>query len=1051
MATKKPTTKSSPRTTAKPVAKRTPPASPPAAMDEVRQATVAAFPIVGIGASAGGLEAFEQFFRACPADTGMAFVLVPHLDPGHESLLAEILQRSTAMQVLEALDQIAVEPNHVYVIPPNREMAILNGVLQLSVPELVRGQRMPIDGFLRSIAEDQAERAIGIILSGTATDGTLGLRAILGSGGVCMVQEPSTAKYDGMPSSAINAGYATHVLPAEQMPTMLLEVTRQSVYRQRMAPVAPEKVQSGINQILLQLRNATGHDFSLYKKSTIGRRIQRRMAQHAIEDEAVYAHFLKGNPTETQLLFRELLINVTSFFRDPEAFVALKDTILPALLKGKPAGYDFRVWVAGCATGEEAYSIAIVLRELQDEILALHDQELHIQIYATDLDEDAIAVARTGRYPPNIAQDVTPERIRRFFIKDDAGYKVKKDVRDMVVFAAQNVIKDPPFTKLDLLSCRNLMIYLETELQNRLIPNFHYALRPGGVLFVSTSESITSRPDLFTAIDRKWKFYRVSHALGAPHLKANVDMAWATSPGTTGTRGISSTAAGPTAEVTTGKAVTSRAGNVAALSTSALLQNYAPASVATDSRGNILYVHGDTGRYLRPAPGPMSDNVVEMAREGLQLDLRLAINSAAAAAGPTLNKEVSVKTNGGFSTVRFSVRALPSGHRGEPLLLVSFEDVAELGKLSGKPADQAAGKPAAAKPARGKSSAAASAEAARIEELERELAYSKENLQATSEEQQASNEELKSTNEELQSTNEELQSSNEELETSKEELQSLNEETITVNSELNAKIEQLTGMQNDMKNLMDSIGTGTLFLDHHMVIRRYTPAAVKLYRLIAGDVGRPLGDITSNIEGENLLAELQSVLDTLIPVEREVRSTDGAWYLARIQPYRTLDNVIEGVVLTFTPVTDFKLASEAAQRATAELATTLQATTQLARELAEGIVDTVVEPLIVLDGTLQVVSASRSFYQHFQVAPEQTVGRKIYGLGNGQWDIPGLRELLENILPKNRVMDGYVVEHGFPGLGPRRMVLNARRIVTALGKAELILLAMVAIEAKDNS
>ena len=602
MAAKKTATNSSPRPTAKPVAKRTPPDSlPPAATDEVQQAAVAAFPIVGIGASAGGLEAFEQFFRACPVDTGMAFVLVPHLDPGHESLLTEILQRSTAMPVLEALDQIAVEPNHVYVIPPNREMAILNGVLQLSVPELVRGQRMPIDGFLRSLAEDQAERAIGIILSGTATDGTLGLRAILGSGGVCMVQEPSTAKYDGMPSSAINAGYATHVLPVEQMPATLLEVTRQSVYRQRMAPVAPEKVQSGINQILLQLRNATGHDFSLYKKSTIGRRIQRRMAQHTIEDEAVYAHFLKGNPTETQLLFRELLINVTSFFRDPEAFVALKDIILPALLKGKPAGYDFRVWVAGCATGEEAYSIAILLRELQDEILALHDQELHFQIYATDLDDDAIAVARTGRYPSNIVQDVTPERLRRFFTKDDRGYKVKKEVRDMVVFAAQNVIKDPPFTKLDLLSCRNLMIYLESELQNRLIPNFHYALRPGGVLFLSTSESITSRPDLFTAIDRKWKFYRVSHALGTPHQKANVDMAWATSPGTSGTRGSNNTAAGFTAEATTGKATTNRTGSVAALSTHALLQNYAPASVTTDGRGNILYVHGDTGRYLRPA------------------------------------------------------------------------------------------------------------------------------------------------------------------------------------------------------------------------------------------------------------------------------------------------------------------------------------------------------------------------------------------------------------------------------------------------------------------
>ena len=1002
-----------------------------AATDEVPGAPAVAdvtpaMPIVGIGASAGGLEAFEAFFRACPADTGMAFVLVPHLDPGHVSLLTEILQRCTSMAVLEALDQMRIEANHVYVIPPNREMGILGGLLQLSVPEMVRGQRMPIDGFLRSLAEDQGERAIGVILSGTATDGTLGLRAILGAGGVCMVQEPSSAKYDGMPQSAIAAGFATHILPVEQMPATLLEVTRQATYRVSMPAVVPQKVQSGINQILLQLRSSTGHDFSLYKKSTIGRRIQRRMSQHGIEDEAVYARFLRENPQETQLLFKELLINVTSFFRDPDAFVVLKKTVLPELLADKPPGYAFRVWVAGCATGEEAYSIAILLAELQDELRARHEQELGIQIYATDLDDDAIAVARVGHYPPNIAQDITPERIRRFFNKDDAGYKVKKEIRDMVVFAVQNVIKDPPFTKIDLLSCRNLLIYLEAEAQTRLIPNFHYALKNAGVLFLSTSESISGHPDLFASIDRKWKFYRAKHAPLAAWRQGSVDQTWSAD------KAARTAFAAPTVKARVGDG-----NSIAVLSTHALLQTYAPASVTTDVKGNILYVHGDTGRYLRPAPGPVSNNVIEMAREGLQIELRMAINTAAVQAEPTLKREVSVKTNGGFSLVRFSVRALTRDKSGESLLLVSFEDVAVTDQTPDK---------AAAKPGRPKRAVATSAEAARIEELERELAYSKENLQATSEEQQASNEELKSTNEELQSTNEELQSSNEELETSKEELQSLNEETITVNSELNAKIEQLTSIQNDMKNLLDSIGTGTLFLDHQLVIRRYTPAAVKVYRLIGSDVGRPLSDITSNLDGADLAAELQTVLDTLVPVEREVRTTDGAWYLARIQPYRTFDNVIEGVVLTFTAVTEFKLASEAAQRAISELAAAQTAATQLARELAEGIVNTVAEPLIVLDNKLEVVSASRSFYQHFKVTPDETVGRKIYKLGNGQWDIAALRELLENILPRNQVMEAYVVEHDFVGLGQRRMVLNARRIVTAMGDTELILLAMVAIE-----
>jgi two-component system CheB/CheR fusion protein len=434
------------------------------------------FPIIGMGASAGGLEAFEKFFHNVPPDSGMAFVLVSHLDPTHVSILTEILQRTTAMPVVEVQDQMAVAPNSVYVIPPNRDMAIFHGVLQLSVPEQPRGQRMPIDAFLRSLADDQGENAIGIILSGTGTDGTLGLRAILGGGGVSLVQEPATAKYDGMPISAIQAGFATHVLPVEKMPQVLLTGIHSLTVRQE-TPPAPMAV-SGINRILMLLRSNTGHDFSFYKKSTIGRRIERRMLQHNIENTEIYARYLKENPAEVKLLFKELLINVTSFFRDAEAFASLKSEILPLLFEGKPEDYVFRVWVAGCATGEEAYSIAMLLREFMDETR----QELKIQIYSTDLDDSAINVARAGIYPPNIAQDIDPERLRRFFVKVEAGYRVKKDIREMVVFATQNVIKDPPFTRLDLLSCRNVMIYLEPELQNRLIPAFHYALKPGGVL-----------------------------------------------------------------------------------------------------------------------------------------------------------------------------------------------------------------------------------------------------------------------------------------------------------------------------------------------------------------------------------------------------------------------------------------------------------------------------------------------------------------------------------------------------------------------------------------
>lgn len=972
-------------------------------MAEGQDVPVEKFPVVGIGASAGGLEAFEAFFRACPADTGMAFVLVSHLDPDHQSLLTEILQRSTEMPVAEVIDQTRVVPDHIYIIPPNREMAILNGVLQLSLPRNVRGQRMPIDGFFRSLADDQAEQAIGIVLSGTATDGTLGLRAILGAGGICMVQDPSTAQYDGMPKSAIASGYATHVLPVEKMPSTLMTLDLQSAFRQNVPAVLPVKDVSGLKQILLQIHKITGHDFSLYKKSTIVRRIERRMLQNSIEELSVYARFVKQYPGEIHALFKELLINVTSFFRDPDAFDALKQDILPLILADKPDDYVFRVWVAGCASGEEAYSIAIVLREFMDET----HKNFKVQIYATDLDEEAINVARSGCYPAGIKQDMTEERLRRHFTREEAaGYKIKKDIREMVVFAVQSVIKDPPFTKLDLLSCRNLMIYLEPEQQNRLIPNFHYALKPGGVLFLSSSESITNQPELFTTLNRKWKFYRASHNPVKPNLPLS-EM-----------KNIVSNINAVPPKLMASKA---RATSVAEQSNRILLQAYAPASVTTDARGNILYVHGDTRRYLHAPAGPVTTNVVEMVNEGLQLELRAALN-AASQDTPTLNREVTLSSQNGRSTVLFSVRVLPSqqSNSDDSLLLVSFQDMTEQAPRRG----------------RGKS-VIKTADAQQIAQLQRELAYAKESWQSTIEEQQATNEELKSTNEELQSTNEELQSSNEELETSKEEMQSLNEETITVNSELNSKIEQLSIVQSDLKNLFDNVNSGTLFLDYTLIIRRFTRDAVKAYRLIDTDIGRPLGDIKSNLEDADLLIDLQTVLDTLIPHEREVRTQDGIWYLARMKPYRTLDNIIDGVVLTFTDITENREASQIKLAAV-----------QLARELAEGIVNTVSEPLIVLDSGLQVVSASRAFYQHFQVEPEQTVGRKIYDLGNGQWNIAALRELLEDILPQRQVMEGFVVEHNFPDLGKRRMVLNARRIVTALGNTELILLAIVTVENK---
>lgn len=961
----------------------------------------AGFPIIGIGASAGGLEAFEQFFRHVPPKSGMAYILVSHLDPGHASMLTEILQRATKMPVVEADDQMKVKPDHVYVIPPNREMSIFHGALQLSIPETPRGQRMPIDLFLRSLAEEQGENTIGVILSGTGTDGTLGLRAILGAGGVSFVQDPSTAKYDGMPANAVQSGLTTYVLPVEKMPEQLMAYAKTLIERKARPALPVPVTTSSLNKIMMTLRSKTGHDFSLYKQSTIKRRIERRMTVHNIEDTNIYARYLNEHTDEVKHLFKELLINVTSFFRDTEAFAVLKKDILPRLFEDKPENYIFRVWSPGCSTGEEAYSIAMLFREYMDDL----KKEFRVQIFGTDIDEDAIATARSGVYPPNIASDVTPERLRLFFIKEETGYRVKKDIREMVVFAIQNVVKDPPFTKLDLLSCRNLLIYLEPELQNRLVPVFHYALKPSGILFLSPSEGIGSFHDFFAPVNKKWRFYETKASLASARTVISDNL----SP-TTDRIGR-----GPAEAVHMMKEP-----NFAELTKRVLLQHYTPASVVTDEKGNILYVHGDTGKYLRPAPGQASLNVIEMAREGLQLKLRTAIYSAVTQKKAVVLKDLQVRTNGGFSGVNLTIRPFTEPEAAQASLIICFQETEVKAKGKTTRAKQAV------KPRR----------SLRVEELEQELMYTKENLRATIEEMQATSEELKSSNEELQSTNEELQSTNEEIETSKEELQSVNEELMTVNAELQSKIEQLIMVQNDMKNLLDNTNIGTIFLDANLAIKRFTREAAAVFRLVFSDTGRPLSDIKSNIVEEDLIADAQAVLDSLIPREKQVQTTDRAWYLVRIMPYRTLENVIDGVVLTFADITELKKAEEEIQKT---------------REYAENIVDTVREPLLILNADLKVLSANRSFYKTFHVSPNETKDHTIYNLGNRQWDIPRLRELLETILPQNTSFDNYEVEHEFPSIGRRKMLLNARRIFGREGETQLILIAMEDVTDREKA
>lgn len=845
------------------------------------------FPVVGIGASAGGLAAFEAFFSGMPAETdpGMAFVLVQHLAPDHKSILADIISRYTRMRVFEVEDGMIVRPNCAYIIPPNRDMAFLNGALHLLEPAAPRGQRLPIDFFFRSLAQDQRERAIGIILSGTGSDGALGVRAIKGECGMIMVQTPGSTEYDGMPCSAIATGLVDYELPPAEMPALLIAYVARVFGKRQTAAVSEPKSENALNKIFILLRVQTSHDFSQYKPSTIHRRIERRMAVHQIETLDGYVKFLQQTPIEVEALFRDLLIGVTNFFRDPEAFKALEEQVIPKLFAGKPAGAMIRVWAPGCSTGEEAYSIAILLQEHLEAL----KQGFRVQVFATDIDDRAIAIARAGLYPASIAADIYPERLARFFAADPdrSTYRVHKSIRDLLVFSEQDVIKDPPFSKLDLICCRNLMIYMGGSLQKRLIPLFHYALNPGGMLFLGSSETIGEFDDLFVALDRKSKLYQRKENLnGAPHFPA--------------TRFLPPLMPEDAALPPAGKISSPVKLSLRELTEQALLQQLVQSAALVNSRGDILYLHGRTGMYLEPVPGvPGVNNILKMAREGLRPELTAAIHKAAETREPVRCPGLRVRTNGDFSTVNLSIHPLTAGSAAgtePPQFLIILEEAREVPPTKIPPTG--------AKPV-SSGHLANTKVAAHIAALKEELRVKEEYLQAANEELETSNEELRSSSEEMQSVNEELQSTNEELETSKEELQSVNEELSTVNAELQTKVADLSQANNDMNNLLAGTGIGTVFVDHQLHILRFTPLATRIINLIQSDVGRPVAHIASNLIGYNqLVADTQTVLDTLIPKELEVQTVDGKWFTMRIMPYRTLENVIEGAVITFFDISE---------------------------------------------------------------------------------------------------------------------------------------------------
>ena len=951
------------------------------------------FYIVGIGTSAGGLEALAQFFGHMPSEAGMAFVIVPHLDPNHISLMPELLQKKTKMEVTQVEDGMEVETDRIYIIPPQKDMAIIHGSLQLLEPVSPRASRLPINYFFRSLAEDQGERAICIILSGMGTDGSMGLKAIKEHLGMVMIQDPDSSKYDGMPRSAFETGLADFILPPKEMPKQLIKYVEQAGSRGgQLSRTREETVSDALKKIYGLLRSHTGHDFSSYKQNTIMRRIERRMNLQQIIDMSQYVSYMQHNMNEINQLFKELLIGVTNFFRDPDAFEYLINTVFPKLLKDKPVDYTLRVWVPGCSTGEEAYSVAIALREAMNKL----NRNFNVQVFGTDIDAESIDKARLGRYPESISADVSPERLERYFLKEDNVFTIMKSIREMLIFAPQNIIKDPPFTKMDLICCRNLLIYMNSDLQKKILPLFHYALAPGGILFLGSSETIGEFIDLFSVVHKKWRFFERRETKYANHAMLNIPV-------------MSHRKIHPQMPSTKPREV-----KMSVVVEKIMLEDYAPPSVVINEKGDILYIHGRTGRYLEPSPGDAAMNVFEMVREGIRGDLFAAVRKATTRKEVVTHVGLSVKDNDGFRFINLIVRPILETTAMRGHLLVVFEDVTALHEEEIKKQKGTMSKRSQK----------------RVETLEKELQFTRESLQTTIEELETSNEELQSTNEELHSTNEEMQSTNEELETSKEELQSVNEELVTVNNELQGKNEELIKTNNDMKNILDSINIPSIFVDTHICITRFTADAKKIVNLIASDIGRSLSDIATSLMYKDLVDDARDVLKDHRNLEKEVQTKDGTWYRMQMSPYRTIDNIVDGVAITFLNIDTQKHLSDKVRILINAL------------EKAENLFNTVREPLVALDDKLRIILANKSFYQTFGVTHKDTEGAHIYDLGNRQWDIPGLRKLLEDIIPKDQVFNDYEVEHDFPQVGRKKLLLNARRIIPGKGETAMILLAM---------
>ena len=913
-----------------------------------------------------------------PGGTGMAFILIQHLDPTHASMMVDLLAGHTPLTVQQAADGMPLEPEHVYVIPPGAYLSIRDGALRLSEPRERHGARLPLDFFLRSLAEELGERAICVILSGTGSDGSLGLKTVKEKGGLVIAQDPDEAEYNGMPRSAILTGAVDLVLPVAKIPEILAK------YAGRKGLPPEDHSPDQLAEIVNLLRTKTAHDFALYKPGTLVRRIERRMALAGIDDSGRYLDLLRKNPAELELLAKDLLINVTSFFRDPKAFEFLAEKVIPDLVRQHPSDRPLRIWVAGCSTGEETYSLAMLFLE---EISAAK-RNIRLQVFASDVDEDAVALAREGHYSESIAADVSPVRLARFFTQEEHGYRIVPELRGVVVFTVQDVLADPPFSRLDLISCRNLLIYLRPEAQQKVLLLFHFALSDGGILMLGGSETVGNLDDWFEPISKAQRIYRqigrsrpgeVDFPIGSG---GGARAIWPGETHRSATRGISASD----------------------LTHRLLVETYAPASVLINRKYECLYYSGPTDRYLQVAAGEPSSDLLDMAREGLRNKLRAVVQQAsreharATAAG--------ARANHGGNAVAVRIEVHPVQRDGEELLLVSFFDEPEQEPKLGRPVEPAD-------------------DLSRVTELERELDTTRKELESAIHDLEIANEEQKAINQEAMSANEEFQSTNEELMTSREELQSLNEELTALNSQLQETLERQRSTSNDLQNILDSSGVATLFLDSELNIRFFTPAAKSLFRVIATDIGRPLADLTPLASDRDLLADARAVLTSLAPLGREIEAEGGIWYVRRILPYRTQDNRIDGVVITFADISEIK-AAEREIRA--------------ARAYSENIIDTIRQPLVVLDQELRVVSANRSFYRTFGLAPEGTVGRMLGLAGDGRLEIPGLRDFLGRVQVEPAPVDNYEVEIELPLLGRQFLLLNAREIRDeALGDRKILL------------